>query len=364
VRYQDYGRTGKRVSVLGFGAMRLPFEDREESVALLQRGLAFGINFIDSAFGYGEGLSEEIVGEAVKGQREKVFLATKNPLDDDTLEGWQYRLETSLKRLQTDYLDFYKVVHALDWDSYTRVFEPKMLKTALKAKAEGMIRHLTFSCHDTPENIVKLIDTGIFEGMLVQYNLLDRRNEEVIAYAREKGLGVEIMGPVGGGRLGMASAQVQGLLNGVSSTAELALRFVLANPAVTLALSGMNTRAQVEANCAVADRSEPLSSDEKQAITQALEENRRLEELYCTGCGYCLPCPQGVAISEVFAAMNYHRVWGLSEYARQRYAHLASEDSSARQDASLCEECGQCQEKCPQKIAIIEQLKESHRTLS
>jgi len=358
MQYREYGNTGKIVSALGYGGMRLPFDDPEESVALLRLGMDLGINYIDSAYGYGGGHSEEYVGQAIKDRRDQVYIATKNPLwNDETVSGWWQRLETQLARLQTDHIDFYKVVHSLRWDVYTRVYEPKLHKEALKARDQGIIGHLIFSCHDTPENMIKLINTGVFEGILLQYNLLDRANEEVIAHAHESGMGVEIMGPVGGGRLGMASARLGSIVPGVTSTPELALRFVLANPSVTIALSGMNTRAQVEENCAVASREAPLSHKEIRAIQSALEENKRLTELYCTGCNYCQPCPQEINIPKIFEAMNYHRVWGLTEHAKNMYRKLDI-------NAEACVECGECEEKCPQNIPIIEQLKASHAALS
>ncbi len=358
MQYHEYGSTGKTVSALGYGGMRLPFDDPEESVALLKLGMDLGINYIDSAYGYGGGHSEEYIGQAIKDRRDQVYLATKNPLwNDETVDGWWQRLETQLERLQTDHIDFYKVVHDLRWDVYTRVYEPKLHKEALKARDQGIIGHLVFSCHDSTENMIKLIDTGVFEGILLQYNLLDRANEEVIAHAHESGMGVEIMGPVGGGRLGMASERIESMVPGAISTPELALRFVLANPNVTIALSGMSTRAQVEENCAIASSEAPLSTKELQAIQNALEANRRLAELYCTGCKYCLPCPQGINIPKIFEAMNYHRVWGLTQHARSIYQDIDP-------NAEACVECGQCEEKCPQNIPIIERLKESHSALA
>lgn len=364
--YREYGKTGKRVSALGFGAMRLPFDDPEASVALLRYGLDLGINYIDTAYGYGgEGRSEKFVGEAIKGRREQVFIATKNPLwNDPTAEGWWQRLETSLERLQTSYLDFYKVVHSLSWDLYTRVYEPVISKEVQKAKDQGLIHHVVFSVHDSAENVMKLVETGAFEGMLLQYNLLDRANEEAIARAHELGMGVEVMGPVGGGRLGMASERLENLVPGVKRVPELALRFVLANPKVTIAFSGMNTREQVAENVATASREEPLSAEEMQAIQQALEDNQELARLYCTGCGYCMPCPQGVGIPQAFAAMNMHRVWGLTGHAKHQYGHLGPDNKDGLRQADACIECGQCEEKCPQKIPIIAQLKETHAALA
>jgi uncharacterized protein len=366
MQYREYGKTGIKVSALGYGAMRLPFDDPEESVRIMQLGLDLGINYIDTAYGYGgEGRSEKFVGEAIKGRRDKVYIATKNPCwgpEAETVDGWWERLETSLERLQTDYIDFYKVIHGLNWEQWERFFDPVLRPQVQKAREQGLIRHVAFSVHDSPENVIKLCETGDFDGMLLQYNLLDRANEDAIARAHELGMGVEVMGPVGGGRLGMQSEKLAALVPDAATTAELALRFVLANPNVTIAFSGMSNEAQVRENCPVAGREEPLSGQELEAIEQALVENRKLAELYCTGCEYCLPCEQGVAIPRIFSAMNMHRVWGLTEHAKHMYSHVANEEKGTKQ-ADACIECGLCEEKCPQKIKIIEQLKETHEAL-
>ncbi|NLO72994.1 MAG: aldo/keto reductase [candidate division WS1 bacterium] len=364
MQYRTYGNTGIKVSALGFGAMRLP-RDHDESVALLRRGMDLGINFLDTAMGYLGGESEIMVGKAVKGRRDQVYLSTKNACSEWTNESWRQRLEQSLTKLDTDYLDFYCIVHGMTWDNFVNRFSVAGggLEAAYQAKEEGLIRHLCMSCHDTPDNMLKLIDTGVFEGMILQYNLLDRANEDVLAHAHDRGLGVCIMGPVGGGRLAHPSERLAGVLGGGLSTPEIALRFVLANPHVTCALSGMNALQQVEENCATASREEPLTAEELEALRVATEENARLADLYCTGCGYCLPCPNNVAIPEIFKAMNYHRVWGLTDLARRMYGRLGNERHPEELNALACTECGQCEEKCPQNLHIIEQLKESHAAL-
>lgn len=366
MQYRDYGNTGKKFSALGFGAMRLP-KDHDESVELLRHAMDLGVNFIDSAMGYVGGESEIMVGKAVKGRREQVYLSTKNACSEWSNDSWWRRMESSLEKLDTDYIDFYAVVHGLTWDNFVnRLSNPDGgLEAAEKAKDQGLIHHLTFSCHDTPENIVKLIDTGIFEGMIVQYNLLDRLNEEAIAHAHEQGLGVCIMGPVGGGRLAHPSSQLADMVGRESvSTPDLALRFVLANPHVTCAMSGMNTMQQVEENVATTSREEPLSLEELQSVRQATEKMAELADLYCTGCEYCLPCPQGVAIPRIFELMNLHRVWGLTPVAREGYAQLGPDKEEGKRNAEACVECGECEEKCPQNIPIIEQLKECHQVLT
>jgi len=175
---------------------------------------------------------------------------------------------------------------------------------------------------------------------------------------------VLIMGPVGGGRLGMTSEKLKGVVADAATTPELAFRFVLANPNVTVAMSGMNSIEMVEENVATCSRTEALSADELAAIEEALAENRRLSELYCTGCNYCMPCPNDVGIPQAFAAMNMHRVWGLTDVAKHQYARLGPNNRDGLLQADACIECGECEEKCPQEIPIIEQLKETHEALS
>jgi len=378
MQYRPYGKTGVMVSALGFGTMRLPQKedgtcDYERAIPLLRRGLDLGINYIDSAWGYLRGTSDVVMGKAIKDyDREKIYLATKIPVDTEEqakADSWWKRLEICLERADCEWINFL-YFHSLTWDHFQEwvVLPGGALEAAHRALAQGLIHHLCFSSHDKPENIRKLIDTEEFAGMLVQYNLLDRSNEEIISYAHDKGLGVVIMGPVGGGRLGVSSPEIQRMIpGGVKSTPEIALRFVLANPAVSVALSGMNELKQIEENVATASREETLSAEELAQIKAALEENERLAELYCTGCGYCMPCPNGVDIPENFRLMNYHRIYGLTEYARRRYAQLGQRKNAEGEIqpawAAACVECGQCQSKCPQNIPIIEQLRETDSIL-
>lgn len=365
MQYREFGRSGAKVSILGFGAMRMP-ENESEAIRVIHRALDLGVNYVDTAPYYMEKTSEVTVGKALKGRRDKVYLSTKNPIEDASGENWRARLEKSLRQLDTDYIDFYHM-----WGISWKEFEEKInvpngpLDAAAKAREAGLIRHLSFSFHDKPENLFKLIDTGLFETMLVQYNLLDRSNEEAIAYASEKGLGVAIMGPIGGGRLGGASEVIESLIpGGVKSSPEIALRFVLSNPHVDVALSGMGSIQMVEENVAVASRTDALSRDELRRIQESLEENQRLADLYCTGCNYCMPCPNDVNIPVNFRLMNYFRVYGLKDFARKSYALLGTPGYHRKgKKAEECLECGECEPKCPQKLPIIAQLKETAREL-
>jgi predicted aldo/keto reductase-like oxidoreductase len=380
--YRQFGNTGISMSTLGFGAMRLPMSeadggktvDYDKAVPMIRRAFELGVNYIDTAPGYCNRDSEVAVGKALKGWRDKVYLSTKNPIEDNSGDHWRQRLEGSLKKLDVDCIDFYHM-WGINLKSFREDIDIKggPIDAAKKALDEGIIKHLSFSFHDDPKNMIPIIDSGYFTSVLCQYNLLDRSNEDSIAYAREKGLGVVVMGPVGGGRLGTPSAAIRGMLErDVKSTAEMALRFVLANDNVTVALSGMQTMDMVEENAKVAGIEGPLTAEELARVAAMLEENKRLAELYCTGCKYCMPCPQGINIPRVFELMNYHKIYGLTDYAKSDYAKLMVPLSERTEgwyreqglDASQCVECGQCEAKCPQHLKIIEQLKETHATLA
>lgn len=269
--------------------------------------------------------------------------------------------------MNQEYIDFYHF-WGISWKYFSETLSAKNgpLGEVLKIKEEGLIKHLSFSFHSDPSNIFKLVDTGYFETMLCQYNLLDRANEKGIKYAKSKGLGVAIMGPVGGGRLGNPS-KVFGTMLGENkrvSTAELALRFVLANPNVTMALSGMSTMQQLEKNLKAAGNDSILSDEESKKVVIALEENRKLADLYCTGCKYCLPCLQKVEIPLIFELVNYKKVYNLQSAAKNGYLELTEgRPWISGKNAEACIECGECEDKCPQKIKIMDQLKEAHELL-
>ena len=362
MKYRDFGRTGIKVSALGFGAMRLPTVgedeavrvDVEKSLPVLERALDLGVNYIDSAWGYLNQTSEEIVGRAVAGRdRSSLYISTKNPLDADVdVKEWRGRLDIQLKRLDAGYIDFYHF-HGLQWREFKgRAVPEGHLKELHRARDEGLIRHISFSSHDSPANIIKLIDTGEFSSMLVQYNVIHRHNAVAIEHAREKGMGVTIMGPVGGGRIGFMSTMKPQEGRTVPG---LCLRYVLSNPNVSVALSGMENVAMVEENAATAEDDGPLSPVEAADLDTMLEQVKDLEDLYCTGCGYCMPCPSGVNIPTNFLLLNYLKFYDFDEDMVQAY-HRGLKP--AGRSADFCSECEECIPKCPQNINIPERLKE------
>ncbi len=373
MQYRQYGHTGIQVSVLGFGAGRFAVAkrhfDEDRYVALMQRAFELGVNYVDTGDVYSFGRSEVAVGKAIRGRGQKVYVATKMWYRGDSASEASRRLERSLQRLGVACIDFYHL-HDLHWSHYRKQSAPDgVIDRLRRARDEGLIRHLCFSSHDTPQNIRQLIDAGQFAGMLVQYNLLDRSNEGVIAYAHSKGMGVAVMGPVAGGALAAPSQRIQGMVAGARSTPEVALRFVLSNPNVTLTLSGMTDMDMVQQNAAIASRGEPLSPREQQQVLAALHETQALLDLYCTACGYCMPCPNGVDIPRNFEAMNFHRVWGLTAHARHLYQRLGRprkrrDGTVVRKWAAACLECGECEPKCPQGIPIRERLKQTAAALN
>lgn len=372
--YRKFGNTGEMISSLGFGCMRFPeietdgkwTVEYDKVDEMLRHAYDLGVNYFDTAFYYCHENSEIAVGRALKPIRDKVMISTKCPMENvHCKEDYRKMLEKSLAKLDTDYIDFYHF-----WAINRKVFDEKivgfgLIEEALKLKAEGKIRHISFSFHDDPSHIKHIIDTAPeLETMLVQYNLLDRSHEEMIAYAASKGLGVVAMGPVGGGRLAAPTELYKKLTGKESiSTYELAFRFVLGNKNISCALSGMENISMVDKNVAVASIEEPMSENEWAELTQALENVKKFSELYCTGCGYCQPCPKGIEIPRIFGAFTYHNVYGLSELAKTEFTTYCDNGEKKGALSADCVDCGYCEKKCPQKLKIRELLKKVESVL-
>ncbi len=373
--------------------MRLPMKgegkeatvDRDLAVPMIHRAFEAGVNYIDSAVGYCNSDSQCAVGDALKGWRDKIVVSTKNPDYGEDESVWWKNLEDSLERLQVDYIDIYNH-HGLRWGSYVEHVEPRLGKWMMKARDQGLIRHICSSFHDNNEALIKLVDSGYVEVITLQYNLLDRQLEEGIAHAHANGVGIVVMGPVGGGRLGATSEVLEKLVPGIDRVPELALRFVLANPNVTLALSGMSTMQQVEENIATGSDESTLSDSDRAAMWQQgcltgddsfrqaagylphirehVERLTAMAKLYCTGCQYCMPCEAAaVNIPEALACYAVGKVYGLWEHAQRAYEQISKRAEDRNQTAEACTECGQCEEKCPQNLEIRELLKAVHEKL-
>ena len=359
--------------------MRLPVVEqggkinRDEAIKLLRRGIDSGITYMDTAWTYHSGESEEVLGLALKdGYREKVTLVTKCPVGRKEFtepEHYDEHLEEQLQRLNQDSMDVY-LFHALNKKLYEeKVLGLNLIERALKAKEEGKIKHIGFSFHDTPEVLKEIIDSGHFDLMLVQYNIVDQVNHEMINYAGEKGLAVAVMGSVGGGRLAgkdLSDDLKEWLTPGRENYADLALKFVLSNPNVSVALSGMGSEEMLDDNISITSRDDydKISKIEKESIDSIATRFKELCDNICTGCKYCQPCPNDVNISFIFEALQRYQIYGDRDQAKRDYSVIGKMPWAPGKDALACEECGECLEKCPQSIEIIEQLKNAHEVLS
>lgn len=376
MNYRDFGKTGEKISALGFGCMRLPeykkdekmYVDQDKVDEMLTYAYENGVNYFDTAPGYCNQNSEEAVGKAVKSFRDKILISTKCPMDKGMgPDGYRQRLEKSLTKLGTDHVDFYHF-----WGINRGCFDDiilgeGLLEAAQKAKEEGLIRHISFSFHDNPNHIKYIVDTaeerGIpMETMLCQYNILDRSHEEMIKYVNEKGLGTVAMGPVGGGRLA-APTDLYAKLTGKPSisTYELAFKFCLGNPNLNCALSGMQNLDMVQKNVKVSSDDTAFSAEEWEQLGKAMEEIKKFSELYCTGCKYCMPCPVEINIPRIFEIWTYYNVYGLKDHAKNMMRDYIKHGGKTFAD---CKNCGACEKKCPQHLAIRENLEKVCKTLA
>ncbi len=357
MKYTTFGGTGLKVSKLGFGCMRLPYDghkpDKKEAERILNIAFEKGVNYFDTAPLYCDNLSEDIVGSFIAGKRDKLILSTKD--NGRTADSFIRSFERSFKRLKTDYIDVFHV-WTLDLNAFKKVRAAEgLLDYLYKAKKDGRVRHLAFSFHDDkPENVKEIIDSGIFETVLLSYNMINPMNGKWLAYAHDKGMGTVIMNPVAGGNL-----TEPGDPAATSLKARIALKYAFTRPYVDIAISGMSSEAQVNENCATAAGDYAFTGEEEKAFNEIREAHKTLLELYCTGCNYCKGCKSGIDIPGVFGLYNKARVlggWGF-EMSRPEYAKLSV-------TADKCTACGACMKKCPQKLDIINNLKVCHKALT
>ena len=346
-----------RLPMVGTGAVARV--NRELAIPMIHRAFAGGVNYIDTAVGYCNQDSQCAVGEALVGWRDKIIVSTKNPSYGVEEREWWTNLENSLQRLRVDFIDVYNH-HGINWNAFEQHVAPRLSRWMHKAKDQGLIKHICTSFHDDAAALQRIIETGSVDVITLQFNLLDRKLEAGIQSAHERGIGIVVMGPVGGGRLGVRNELFEQLSPNIQRVPELALRFVLSNPQVSVALSGMSTLEQVEENLAIASDPVPLTTGDEQQIRTHLTRLQKMADLYCTGCRYCLPCQHGVDIPGIFEQYNLGRVYGLWDQARRSYRWLMD----GKKSAEYCAECGECEARCPQHIPIRDQLQEAHSALS
>lgn len=365
--YREFGQTGKNVSVLGFGTMRLPTlggddskVDEEKAVHMIRYAIDQGVNYIDTAYPYHEGMSEFLIGKALQeGYREKVYLATKLPswLITSRKDMDRY-LNEQLERLRTDYIDFY-LLHALNRDFWPLVKKHGVFDFLNSVLKDGRIKYTGFSFHDNLALFREIVDSYPWNMCQIQYNFVDENfqaGKEGLMYAASKGLGVAVMEPLRGGYLASrVPHEVQELWNTAEITrspVEWGLRYLWDYPEISVVLSGMSDLMQVENNIKLAAEgfTHSLTEEEKKLISKVKEIYRSKTRVNCTGCQYCMPCPSGVNIPENFKYLNNAEMFDKVEEEKLLYSGLEGK-------ASKCTECGQCEEKCPQQTPIREMLK-------
>lgn len=354
--------------------MRLPMKDQttvDETRAMKQIRLAIdnGVNYVDSAPPYHGGESEKILGNALQdGYRKKVKIATKlTPFLLHKSEDMETMLNVQLKKLQTNHIDYY-LLHGLDADYWKKLQDFEVIKFLSNAKKDGKIVNMGFSFHGSLKTFKEIIEANDWTMCQILYNLLDEKTQagtEGLKYAASKNLAVMVMEPLRGGLLtSKLPAEVQRIYenSGIRrSPAEWGLRWVWNHSEVTLALSGMNDESQVIENIKTAELASPntMKPEELKVTTEVAQTFSRLLKVPCTGCQYCMPCPNDVNIPGNFRVYNEFHMYGEEQKSRVMYGMMLMGGlNGKRADAALCKECKVCVERCPQHIAIPEKLKE------
>jgi predicted aldo/keto reductase-like oxidoreductase len=367
-------KNGDELSILGFGCMRLPLNpdtsiDEARAIAQIRGAIDRGVNYLDTAWPYHGGQSEPLLAKALKdGYRERVKVATKLPswMIDSRADMDRF-LNAQLAKLDTGCIDYY-LLHSLDgssWDALAGLGVTDFLDTALN---DGRIKNAGFSFHGLLEDFKRIVDDYPWTFCQIQYNFLDQENQagtEGLEYAAARDLGVVIMEPLRGGNIGLpeappAVAQIWRQAETQRTPVAWALRWVWNHPAVTVVLSGMNEEAHIEENLAITAEALPgsLTPAECDLVKAAARKYKELMKVGCTGCGYCMPCPEGVMIPAAFELYNKLHLFGQVPITKLSYALRMSGGMGATPPglASQCVACGECLEKCPQNLEIPDLL--------
>ena len=366
VKYRKFGKTDFVTSALIDGDHGKI--DEENSIKLIRYGIDNGINYIDTAYPYHNGMSEVLVGKALKdGYRGKVRLATKMPVWlMEKYEDFDKYFNEQLKKLDTEYVDLY-LLHALSKERINKVVKLGVLDFLNEKVKQGKIKYVGFSLHDKLSVFKDIVDLYPWDFCQIQYNILDENyqaGKEGLKYAASKGLGVVIMEPLRGGLLAKTPAKeimdVFKSCDDTKSPAQWALSWILNQPEVSVILSGMNDINQIKENIDTADTVEAgsLSDKELKTIENAKQMLKKKMKVGCTACEYCMPCTAGVNIPKNFSLYNFSSMYDDLETYSKQYNSL---DKGLR--ASACIECGKCEKACPQHLPIRSLLKEVNKTL-
>ena len=327
MEYRVLGKTGLKISRMGFGGIPIQRIDAEGTKALMHQLKAAGVNFIDTARGYT--VSEEYLGYALEGIREDFVIATKSMAR--TKEAMAADIEVSLKNLCTDYIDLYQVHNATPEQVQQVVAPGGALEALLEAKAAGKIGHIGLTSHSL-DTFKMALEMDWVETFMFPYNIVETQAENLIAEAAKRNIGFICMKPLAGGAI---------------ENATLALRYICANDAVTVVIPGMADPKELTQNIAAVSDTSAITAEEKAAF---LEVRSALGTNFCRRCNYCQPCAAGINISGAFLFQGYLKRYGLGEWAKGRYASMPKH-------ASDCIGCGACESRCPYNLPIRDMLK-------
>lgn len=329
MNYVTLGKTGLKASAISFGGIPIQRSDAANTMAVVDKLEEYGINYIDTARGYT--VSEEYLGAALEGRRDKFILATKSMSRDKA--SMAQDVETSLKNLRTDHIDLYQLHNLLEKD-IERVFGPDGAYEALaEAKAAGKVGHIGVTCHsaDAMKILVERYADKL-ETVMFPFNIVEDQGRDVLLLAREKGMGTIAMKPLAGGNL---------------EDWNLALRYIAVSGVMDISIPGMGSPEEVERDAAV-DLTAPLTQEE---LGRCAAIRKELGTQFCRRCGYCAPCPNGIDIPQNFLLANYARKYGLAGWAQERYKAMPYH-------AGSCVMCGACEKRCPYNLPIRDMLED------
>ncbi len=330
---RNLGKTNMQIKRVGFGGIPIQRITQSDTNEVVDELIKQGVNFIDTARGYT--ISEEYIGNALEGRREKFYIATKSM--SRSYEDMKRDIDISLKNLKTDYIDLYQI-HNLKFEEYNSIFEDdKAYRALLEAKKEGKIKHIGITSHSL-DTINEAIKTDKFETIQFPYNIVEDQADEAFRIAHEKGIGIIVMKPLAGGAI---------------DDGTLAIKYILSKPYIDVAIPGMNTVEQVIENVKAIENT-TLSEEDNLKIDKIRKD---LNGNFCRRCEYCLPCPKNVNIPQNFLLEGYYTRYNLKDWALERYESLG--DSKA----SECIDCGICETKCPYNLPIRDMLKNVSKKL-
>ncbi len=353
MRYRPLGRTGLMVSALSFGCMRLG-EDQDLNTELIGRAIDLGVNYFETTRGYCQGKCQHRVAPGLKGRTKGLIVSGKQAVrPDSTAYSFRKEAEKQLDILGLTHFKFFQVGW-FSWKNFTHFLKRNgVLEEIRRMQDEGLIQHVGFTGHDASENFTRIIETGLFDTLTIPYNLINREYESTMRRAGELGVGVVAMCPVAGGLLSHESSALKESLDMDLPTTEMALRFVLSNPNISTACSGMNTLEQLEQNVRSVKAFDPETERLHERYCEGLDQLRgKLGHRVCTSCGYCMPCPQGVSIPRYMQLYHYLKAFDLKDGVRDALGKIPEAKSMAH-----CNDCGACEEKCPNDLPIREMTK-------